>query len=102
MPRFDLYLLLTGYTPDEDIESNEYEIMCYIKVEKDLTEIQRVANEVIQDEIESSENLIIFGTAAAFVKDREVLNIGLRNKDMPEEEVEQVLELFGSYEETMH
>jgi len=103
VPRFDLYLVVAGYTPDDEIESNEYEIMCYVKDESDFTEIQRVANKVIQDEIENSDNLILFGTAAAFVKGQEVLNIALRNKDIDPEEVNQVAELFGSSEgETIH
>ena len=103
MPRFDLFLVVAGYTPEDEIESNEYEIMCYVKDENDFAEIQKVANEVIQEEIENSDNLILFGTAAAFVRGQEVLNIALRNKDIDPEEVNQVAELFGSTgEETIH
>lgn len=103
MPRFDLFLVVAGYTPDDEIESNEYEIMCYVKDENDFTEIQKVANQVVQEEIENSENVILFGTAAAFVKGREILNIALRNKDKDPEEINEIVELFGSTEgETMH
>lgn len=103
MPRFDLYLVLAEYTPDDEIESKEYEIMCYVKDENNFTEIQNVANQVIQEEIENSENMILFGTAAAFVKGREVLNIALRNKDVDPEDINEAVELFGSSEgETIH
>ena len=67
-----------------------------------MIEVQKTANEVIEDHIEDAEKEVLFGTASVMIEGAEVLNIGFRNKDADPEEISEVIELFGIREETRH
>ena len=101
MPRFEMYLMIAE-KGEENIETSEIEMVCWVNDPEDLGEVQEVANEVIEEHIYDAEHTVLFGTATVIIKGSEVLNIGFRNKDADPEEVDEVIELFGSREETVH
>ena len=101
MPRFEMYLMIAEKS-EENIKTSEIEMVCWVNDPEDLGEVQEVANEVIEEHIYDAENTVLFGTATVIIKGSEVLNIGFRNKDADPEEVDEVIELFGSREETLH
>ena len=102
MPRFEMYLMYAEANEDL-IETSEFEMVCWVDDPEDLDEVQGVANEVIQQHIEEAEHVVLFGTATVIIQGSEVMNIGFRNKEADPEDIDEVLELFGSTErETMH
>ena len=102
MPRFEMYLML-AQKKEGNIETSEYEIVCWVDDSSNLRVIQSVANEVINDHIERAENLLLFGTASVRVKGNEVLTIGFRNSEADSEEIDEAIDLFGLHEgETIH
>ncbi len=102
MPRFEMYLMIAEQD-DENVETSEFEMVCWVNDPDDLGEIQKAANEVIQEHIEEAEHVVLFGTATVIIEGQEVLNIGFRNKDADPDEINEVIELFGSIgRETMH
>jgi hypothetical protein len=101
MPRFEMYLMIAE-KDGINVETSEIEMVCWVNDPEDLGEVQEVANEVIEEHIYDAENTVLFGTATVIIKGLEVLNIGFRNKEADPEEVDEVIELFGSREETLH
>ena len=101
MPRFEMYLMIAE-KDGINVETSEIEMVCWVNDPEDLGEVQEVANEVIEEHIHDAENTVLFGTATVIIKGLEVLNIGFRNKEADPEEVDEVIELFGSREETLH
>ena len=101
MPRFEMYLMFAE-KEDNNVETSEYEMDCWVNDPSNMIEVQSAANEVIQDHIEEAEKEVLFGTATVMIEGQEVLNIGFRNKDADPELINEVIELFGSTEETRH
>lgn len=101
MPRFEMYLMFAE-KEDNNVETSEYEMVCWVNDPSNMIEVQSAANEVIQDHIEEAEKEVLFGTASVMIEGQEVLNIGFRNKDADPELINEVIELFGSTEETRH
>lgn len=101
MPRFEMYLMFAE-KEDNNVETSEYEMVCWVNDPSNMIEVQSAANEVIQDHIEEAEKEVLFGTASVIIEGQEVLNIGFRNKDADPELINEVIELFGSTEETRH
>tara|TARA_S200002703_G_C3759266_1_gene233704 strand:- start:229 stop:534 length:306 start_codon:yes stop_codon:yes gene_type:complete len=101
MPRFEMYLMFAE-KEDNNVETSEYEMVCWVNDPSNMIEVQSTANEVIQDHIEEAEKEVLFGTASVIIEGQEVLNIGFRNKDADPELINEVIELFGSTEETRH
>ncbi len=101
MPRFEMYLMFAE-KENNNVETSEYEMVCWVNDPSNMIEVQSAANEVIQDHIEEAEKEVLFGTATVMIEGQEVLNIGFRNKDADPELINEVIELFGSTEETRH
>lgn len=101
MPRFEMYLMFAE-KEDNNVETSEYEMVCWVNDPSNMIEVQSAANEVIQDHIEEAEKEVLFGNASVIIEGQEVLNIGFRNKDADPELINEVIELFGSTEETRH
>ena len=101
MPRFEMYLMFAE-KDDNNVETSEYEMVCWVNDPSNMIEVQTAANEVIKDHIEEAEKEVLFGTASVIIEGQEVLNIGFRNKDADPEVINEVIELFGSTEETRH
>ena len=101
MPRFELYLMFAE-KDDNNVETSEYEMVCWVNDPSNMIEVQTAANEVIKDHIEEAEKEVLFGTASVIIEGQEVLNIGFRNKDADPEVINEVIELFGMQGDTIH
>ena len=101
MPRFEMYLMFAE-KEDNNVETSEYEMVCWVNDPSNMIEVQSAANEVIQDHIEEAEKEVLFGTATVMIEGQEVLNIGFRNKDADPEVINEVIELFGMQGDTIH
>ncbi len=101
MPRFEMYLMFAE-KEDNNVETSEYEMVCWVNDPSNMIEVQSAANEVIKDHIEEAEKEVLFGTASVIIEGQEVLNIGFRNKDADPEVINEVIELFGMQGDTIH
>ncbi len=101
MPRFEMYLMFAE-KDDNNVETSEYEMVCWVNDPSNMIEVQTAANEVIKDHIEEAEKEVLFGTATVMIEGQEVLNIGFRNKDADPEVINEVIELFGMQGDTIH
>jgi hypothetical protein len=101
MPRFEMYLMFAE-KDDNNVETSEYEMVCWVNDPSNMIEVQTAANEVIKDHIEEAEKEVLFGTASVIIEGQEVLNIGFRNKDADPEVINEVIELFGMQGDTIH
>lgn len=101
MPRFEMYLMIAEQD-EENIETSEFEMVCWVNDPTDFNEVQVVANEIIEKHVAEAEHFVLFGTATVSIHGDEVLNIGFRNKDADPDHVNEIIELFGSEEETRH
>ena len=101
MPRFEMYLFMVE-TDEGKIKSTESEVICWVKNSNDMAEIQSVANKVIHENIEQSEQTIMFGSASIMIRGEEVMNLGFKNNDLDPDEVNSVIDLITAEEETVH
>ncbi len=101
MPRFEMYLMFAE-KEDNNVETSEYEMVCWVNDPSNMIEVQSAANEVIKDHIQEAEKEVLFGTASVIIEGQEVLNIGFRNKDADPEVINEVIELFGMQGDTIH
>ena len=101
MPRFEMYLMFAE-KDDNNVETSEYEMVCWVNDPSNMIEVQTAANEVIKDHIEEAEKEVLFGTASVIIEGQEVLNSGFRNKDADPEVINEVIELFGMQGDTIH
>ena len=101
MPRFEMYLMFAE-REDNNVETSEYEMVCWVNDPSNMIEVQSAANEVIKDHIQEAEKEVLFGTASVIIEGQEVLNIGFRNKDADPEVINEVIELFGMQGDTIH
>ena len=94
MARFELKMLIVEEENDA-FEAYEYKVMCHVKDIKNFDEVNGKAHKVIRAHIDESEKLIIVGSATIAVGGMEVVSFEFRNKDIEQEQVDLVVELFG-------
>ena len=54
--------LMFAEKEDNNVETSEYEMVCWVNDPSNMIEVQSAANEVIQDHIEEAEKEVLFGT----------------------------------------
>tara|TARA_R110000824_G_scaffold41699_1_gene123829 strand:- start:87 stop:392 length:306 start_codon:yes stop_codon:yes gene_type:complete len=101
MPRFEMYLFIVE-TDDGQVQSSEAEVICWVRDSNDMKEIRDAADKVVSDKIESSERVIMFGTATIKVKGEDVMDLSFRNNDLDENEVDRVIDLLSTEEGVVH
>ena len=70
---------------------------------KDLSEITDTANEVIQDEVEDSEEgEVLFGSADVIVNDLTILMLQYTNSQLPKKEIDEIIDLLTEQEGELH
>ena len=97
MPRFEMYLFIVE-TDDGQVQSSEAEVICWVRDSNDMQEIRDAADKVVSDKIESSERVIMFGTATIKVKGEDIMDLSFRNNDLDENEVDRVIDLLSTEE----
>ena len=74
MARFEMILSIAKRSSEKELYTEETKYVCFCKNLKDLKEITDTANEVIQDELEDSEEgEVLFGSADVIVNDLTIL-----------------------------
>ena len=81
----------------------QHSYVCFCKNLKDLREITDTANEVIQDELEDSEEgEVLFGSADVIVNDLTILMLQYTNSELPKKEIDEIIDLLTEQEGAMH
>ena len=101
MPRFEMHLMIAEKSED-NFETVEYDIVCFVKDPTDMVEIESSANEIITDHLQDADKVVLFGTAVIEVKGEELFNIAFQNKDADQEEVNSIMNLCVLGRETIH
>lgn len=103
MARFELKMFMVE-EQDEAFEAYEYKVMCHVRDIENFNEVNKKAHKVIRHHINESEHLIILGLATVVIGDMDMISFGYRNKDIDQEQIDLVVELFGINEEerTIH
>ena len=74
MARFEMILSIAKRSSERELYTEETKYVCFCENLKDLSEITDTANEVIQDELEDSEEgEVLFGSADVIVNDLTIL-----------------------------
>ena len=101
MPRFEMHLTYTEMN-DDVIEASEFEMICWVKDPSNLDEVQDTANSIIEERLQEAEHIILFGDATIIVDGDPVMSISFRNKAAESSDIEDVIDLILSGEETVH
>tara|TARA_R100000697_G_scaffold66663_1_gene79336 strand:- start:125 stop:421 length:297 start_codon:yes stop_codon:yes gene_type:complete len=98
-----MVLSLAKRSSQRELYTEETKYVCFCKNLKDLEEITGTANEVIQDELEDSEEgEVLFGSADVIVNGLTVLMLQYTNSDLPKREVNEILDLLIEQKGAMH
>ena len=87
---------------DDDVRTEEYEMVCFVNNSLDVDEVTQVAHGVVEKHIEESDGLVLFGTAGIIVKGAEILNLAFRNKDIDSEKIDEIMDLYSHESKTIH
>ena len=95
MARFEMILSIAKRKVKEKLYTEETKYICFCKNLKDLKEITDTANEVIQDEMEDSEEgEVLFGSADVIVNDLTILMLQYTNSQLPKKEIDEIIDLL--------
>ena len=101
MPRFEMQLMYTEKNNDV-IETSEFEMICWVSNSKDMSEVKDAANAVIEECLDEAEHIVLFGEATVIVDGEPIMSIGFRNKNADSGDIDGVIDLLLSGEETIH
>ena len=87
---------------DDDVRTEEYEMVCFVNNSLDVDEVTQVAHGVVEKHIEEADGLVLFGTAGIIVKGAEILNLAFRNKDIDSEKIDEIMDLYSHESKTIH
>ena len=83
MARFEMILSIAKRSSERELYTEETKYVCFCENLKDLSEITDTANEVIQDELEDSEEgEVLFGSADVIVNDLTILMLQYTNSEL--------------------
>ena len=91
MARFEMILSIAKRSSERELYTEETKYVCFCENLKDLSEITDTANEVIQDELEDSEEgEVLFGSADVIVNDLTILMLQYTNSQLPKKEIDEI------------
>jgi len=95
MARFEVNIVYAKMEEDGvSTYTEEYDYICFCSEGKSVKYIKEKISEMIEDEIASSEDEVLFGSADVIVRDKVQLKVTFRNRDCDPEEVEELLDLI--------
>ena len=103
MARFEVFLVLVKRKDDGEVYTDDLEYVCYCDDTYKHAHMSDATNELIQEEVNESEDEVLFGSADVSIKDKVKLKITFKNKDCDPEEIDHLLDLIlEDKEEIMH
>jgi hypothetical protein len=103
MAKFDVFLVLVKRKDDGEVYTDDLEYVCYCDDTYKNAHMSDATNELIQEEVNDSEDEVLFGSADVSIKDKVKLKITFKNKDCDTEEIEDLLDLIlDKTDQTIH
>ena len=94
MAKFEVFLVLAKRNDNGEVYTDDLEYVCFCDDTYKHAHMSDATNELIQDEVDASEDQVLFGSADVFVKDEVKMKITFRSKDCTVEEVDNILDLI--------
>lgn len=102
MARFQMSVVYAKQKDSFETYSEEYDYTCFVKDKDDIPEIQQTVSEIVDQEIDSSEDEILFGSATVEIAEGHVMVMNFKNENYNDEEMDEIMDLIIAPEETMH
>lgn len=102
MARFQMSVVYAKQKDSCETYSEEYDYTCFVNDKDDIPEIQRTVSEIVDQEIDSSEDEILFGSATVEIAEGHVMVMNFKNEHYDDEEMDEIMDLIIAPEETMH
>ena len=103
MAKFEVFLVLAKRKDNGEVYTDDLEYVCFCDDTYKHAHMSDATNELIQEEVNSSEDEVLFGSADIFVKDEVKMKITFKNKHCTTEEIDDLLDLIlDKTEEVMH
>ena len=103
MARFEIFLILAKRKDDDEIYTDNLEYVCFCEGSYNQDAMSKKTSNVIQGEIDESEDEVLFGSANIIIRDKVISAISFKNKDCDPEEIDHLLDLIlEDKEEIMH
>lgn len=103
MARFQMSVLYAKQKNDHETYSEEFDYTCFVKDKNNIPEIQKVVSEIVDSEIDESEDQVLFGSATVEISSTEVMVMNFKNDDFDSDKLDDIMDLIMSApEEIIH
>ena len=101
MARFEVNIVYAKMEEDGvSTYTEEYDYICFCDEGKSVKHIKEKISEMIEDEIASSEDEVLFGLATAVIDPTSTIIVDFKNKD--HKNVEELIDFILEGERTLH
>ena len=104
MAKFEVFLVLAKRKDNGEVYTDDLEYVCFCDDTYKHAHMSDATNELIQEEVNSSEDEVLFGSADVIVNKSTLMMMHYKNSDIPKEEINEIVDLLidGSGRETVH
>ena len=102
MAKFEVFLVMAKKKDSGEVYTEDLEYACYCDDTYKHVHMSDTANELIQDEVDSSEDEVLFGSADVIVNDLTILMLQYTNSQLPKKEIDEIIDLLTEQEGAMH
>jgi hypothetical protein len=79
MSRIEVVIAATIRNDKDDLQEIIDGVICFVKDSNDAEEVERIALKAIDDYMKNSENVVLYGSFAVYIKEEEVITATFTN-----------------------
>ena len=102
MARFEVFLVLVKRKDDGEVYTDDLEYVCYCDDTYKHAHMSDATNELIQEEVNESEDEVLFGSADVIINNLTVLMLQYTNSELPRDEMDEIIDLLTEPQGAIH
>ena len=102
MAKFEVFLVLAKRKDNGEVYTDDLEYVCFCDDTYKHAHMSDATNELIQEEVNSSEDEVLFGSADVIVNDLTILMLQYTNSQLPKKEIDEIIDLLTEQQGAMH
>ena len=102
MAKFEVFLVLVKRKDDGEVYTDDLEYVCYCDDIYKHAHMSDATNELIQEEVNDSEDEVLFGSADVIINNLTVLMLQYTNSELPRDEMDEIIDLLTEPQGAIH
>jgi len=102
MAKFEVFLVLVKRKDDGEVYTYDLEYVCYCDDTYKHAHMSDATNELIQEEVNESEDEVLFGSADVIINNLTVLMLQYTNSELPRDEMDEIIDLLTEPQGAIH